>query len=221
MLESLANPTTEKTSYAEKLATLCEGFADNSDLQSTTINLSNIPNVATIERVKEYVSKFGTVVECHPTRPGLFRVKFSTHEEAKKAVETINSATEYPIDVGVEYVIRLPLIADYSPPTTVVRAAKPSRTIMVRMYAGELQAVVDVFAKHASVVSSRHAVSQYHGVVRNSSFITFEGVQDAEKVYGTLDGKVTVDGHQYDFVYGRERSDPPKPRTAYKAKRNE
>jgi len=139
----------------------------------------------------------------------------------KKAFETINSATEYPIDIGVEYIIRLPLIVDYAPPTTVPRASKPSRTIVVPLYTGELQAVVDAFAKHATVVSSRHAVSQYHGVVRNNSFVTFEGIEDAKKVYSTLDGKVTVDGHQYDLVYGRERSDPPKPRTAYKAKRNE
>lgn len=68
MLESFADPTIEKISYAEKLAKLREGFADNSDLQSTTLNISNIPNIVKIEPVREYVSQFGTVVECHPSK---------------------------------------------------------------------------------------------------------------------------------------------------------
>lgn len=88
-------------------------------------------------------------------RASHFRVQFSSHQEAKNAVETINSATEYPIDVGFEYAIRLPLIADYAPPPPAQNAGTPSRTIMVKMYGGELQAVVNTFEKHATVVSSR------------------------------------------------------------------
>lgn len=63
----LSKSTPENISYTEKLETLREGFIDNSDLQSTYICLMNIPGVVTTERVKEYVSKFGTVVECHPS----------------------------------------------------------------------------------------------------------------------------------------------------------
>lgn len=90
-------------------------------------------------------------------REGLFRVKFSAHEEAKKAVESINSATEYPINIEFDYNIKLPLIADYAPPTNVGKARKPTRTIMVHLYAGEIQAVVDAFAKHATVGYSRES----------------------------------------------------------------
>ena len=67
MLESLTNPTAKNLSYTEKLAKLSEGFRDNSDLQSTVVTLSNVPNIITVESVREYVSKFGTVVECHPS----------------------------------------------------------------------------------------------------------------------------------------------------------
>lgn len=93
-------------------------------------------------------------------REGLFRVKFSAHEEAKKAVESINSATEYPINIEFDYNIKLPLIADYAPPTNVGKARKPTRTIMVHLYAGEIQAVVDAFAKHATVGYSRESFLQ-------------------------------------------------------------
>lgn len=67
MLESSASPTPENLTYTEKLAKLRDGFIDNSDLQSTTINFINIPSIVTVERVREYVSKFGTVVECAPS----------------------------------------------------------------------------------------------------------------------------------------------------------
>jgi hypothetical protein len=160
-------------------------------------------------------------------RPGVFRAEFSSHQEAKKAVETINSATEYPINVGFEYTIKLPLLADYAPPPALVKAGKPSRTIAVHMYAGEAQAVVDAFAKHANVLSSRESffpfvsshltltadswTSHCHGVARPTLFVTFSSVQDAEKAFGALDGKVTVSGHQYSLVYARERSKPPGP----------
>lgn len=62
----MAKETPENISYTEKLETLREGFIDNSDLQSTYICLMNIPKFVETERVKEYVSKFGTVVECYP-----------------------------------------------------------------------------------------------------------------------------------------------------------
>lgn len=64
----LDKSTPENISYTEKLEKLREGFIDNSDLQSTYICLMNIPSVVTAERVREYVSKFGTVVECHPSK---------------------------------------------------------------------------------------------------------------------------------------------------------
>jgi len=62
MLES-----TENLSYTQKLEKLREGLADNSDLQSTNIALTNIPTFVTVERVTEYVNKFGTAVKCYPS----------------------------------------------------------------------------------------------------------------------------------------------------------
>ena len=62
--------------------------------------------------------------------------------------------------------------------------------------------------------------SLYHGVTRQTLFVNFNRVKDAEKVFTALDGKVTIDGHQYDLVYGRELSNPLKPRVAPKAKWN-
>lgn len=53
-------------SYTEKLEKLREDFADNSDLQGDDISLTNIPHFVEAERVREYISKFGTVVECFP-----------------------------------------------------------------------------------------------------------------------------------------------------------
>ena len=98
---------------------------------------------------------------------------------------------------------------------------------MVKMYAGEAQAVVDTFAKHATVVSSRESFFPFalrflilhadqltthrHGVAAPNLFVAFNDVQDASKVLSALDGKVTVNDHQYDLAYGRERSWPPKP----------
>lgn len=63
----LENFTTENTSYTEKLEKLREGYMDNSDLQSPSVWLLNIPSVVTIERVRGYVNQFGTVVECYPS----------------------------------------------------------------------------------------------------------------------------------------------------------
>ena len=51
-----------------------------------------------------------------------------------------------------------------------------------------------------------------HGVAATNLFVAFDNVQDAEKVLSALDGKVTVNDHQYDLVYGRERATPPKSR---------
>ena len=62
--------------------------------------------------------------------------------------------------------------------------------------------------------------SFYHGVTKQTLFVKFNRVQDAEKVFSALDGKVTVDGHQYDLVYSRERIVPLKPRVAPKARWN-
>ena len=108
---------------------------------------------------------------------------------------------------------------------------------MVKMYGGEAQAVLDTFAKHAMVVSFResflpfalrflilHAgqsTTHHHGVAAPNLFVAFNGVQDANKVLSTLDGKVTVNDHQYDLVYGRERARPPtsKPSRPYKPSR--
>jgi len=64
----LEKSTTESLSYTEKLEKLREGFTDNSDLQSPNVGLTNIPNVVAIEHVRDYVSKFGTVVECYPSK---------------------------------------------------------------------------------------------------------------------------------------------------------
>lgn len=172
-------------------------------------------------------------------RASHFRVQFSSHQEAKNAVETINSATEYPIDVGFEYAIRLPLIADYAPPPPAQNAGTPSRTIMVKMYGGELQAVVNTFEKHATVVSSREpflpififfvfshinfagqSTTDRHGVAAPHLFVAFDSVQDAEKVLSALDGKVIVNDRQYDLVYGRERVNPPKPKGRFQGRRN-
>ena len=62
----LKNFATENTSYTEKLEKLREGYTDNSDLQSTSVRLTNIPRIVTIERVRGYLNQFGTVVECYP-----------------------------------------------------------------------------------------------------------------------------------------------------------
>jgi hypothetical protein len=62
----LIESATANTSYTEKLARLREGWTDNSDLQSTYIYLNNIPHVVTVDPVKQYVSKFGTVIQCYP-----------------------------------------------------------------------------------------------------------------------------------------------------------
>ena len=172
-------------------------------------------------------------------RASHFRVQFSSHQEAKKAVETINSATEYPIDVGFEYTIRLPLVADYAPPPIARNTGTPSRTIMVKMYGGEVQAVVNTFEKHATVVSSREpflpkfffwpfshitiadqTTTDRHGVAAPHLFVAFDSVQDAEKVLSAFDGKVTVNDRQYDLVYGRERVNPPKPKGRPYGRRN-
>jgi hypothetical protein len=68
IVSMLADSTTSSLPYTEKSAKLREGWADNSDLQSTDIYLTNIPSIVTVERVKEYVSKFGTVIECYPSK---------------------------------------------------------------------------------------------------------------------------------------------------------
>ena len=107
---------------------------------------------------------------------------------------------------------------------------------MVKMYAGETQAVLDTFAKHATVVSSReffllfasrflilHAGqsnTNRHGVAAPNLFVAFNDVEDASKVLSTLDGKVTVNDHQYDLAYGRERARPPKPSRPSKPSRS-
>lgn len=49
-----------------------------------------------------------------------------------------------------------------------------------------------------------------HGVAASNLFVAFDSVQDAEKVLSALDGKVTVNDHQYQLAYGRERVIPPK-----------
>jgi len=98
---------------------------------------------------------------------------------------------------------------------------------MVQLYEGDPQAVIDTFAKHATVVSSSesflpfalrllifvgHPTSNRHGVNTSNLFVAFKSVQDAEKVLSSLDGKVTVNDRQYDLVYGRERGDAPRPK---------
>lgn len=103
---------------------------------------------------------------------------------------------------------------------------------MVCKFAGGAQAIVDIFAKHATVVSScefflpfvlrllifnptlDRGTSHRHGVARPNLFVGFNSVQDAEKVFSALDGKVTVSDHQYDFVYAREWGSPQKPNVA-------
>ena len=57
---------------------------------------------------------------------------------------------------------------------------------------------------------SGHSTTTRHGVTATNLFFAFDSVQDAEKVLSALDGKVTVNDHQYNLAYGRERVDPPK-----------
>jgi len=58
-----------------------------------------------------------------------------------------------------------------------------------------------------------------HGVSTSSLFVAFNDIQDAEKVLNSLDGKVTVDDHQYELVYGRERAKPFTPNRPVKPNR--